>query len=458
MTGRMSIVSESKRPSLLLPGIQRIARLYSLPIPDRKPRHLRARFFLCCLLLCILLPTGKASAMTLEELAEVCAAQEAAIQDVYVEYEWGRDPPYTTKDITGQVVAVPTGPRKITWATARPFEDRFLWIDSAEWIDAQNNRSQVTETRSYNGEVGKHLELRGNRAEGGPSARGTITKSRRFILSGSTTPERFTVVRFRREQPDYPLAEALRKTEWVDLIDEVQQIGPFRTIRADFYAEGVKDEKGNRVPLSRVHFSIDHGYTPVQFELFNARKLVMRDVVTELVQAAPGVWYPKSANTTEFERGDTGYTFTCRASKILVNQGLSPQFFDIDFPPGTKIIDEILNSEYIIRPTEDQFKKWLETEEVLKGNRRTSPDRGSVAPSKEARAAITRSGTLDPGKDDGERGDVSPLAIGHHKSGKMRMVPVVIRPFLLGLSLLTVLILGLRRWFWPREGRTGDSK
>jgi hypothetical protein len=293
------------------------------------------------LLLCVLLPTGKGSAMTLEELAEICAAQEAAIQDVYAEYEWDRDPPYTMKDIVGDIVGIPVGPQKITWATARPFEDRFLWIDSTEWMDALNHRSHVTETRTYDGEIGKHLEVRRDRGDGKPSVRGSITRSRRWILSGSATPEHFTVVRFLKEQPDYPMSKALRKPEWVDLISDIQQVGRFRTIHVDFYAEGLRNKQGNRVLLSHVYFAVDHGYTPVQFELFNGPKMVTRDVITELVEAAPGIWYPKNASTTAWDMGDTAYTFTCRASKIVVNQGLTREYFDIHFPPGARVTNEI---------------------------------------------------------------------------------------------------------------------
>lgn len=284
--------------------------------------------------------------MTLQELSEICAAQEAAIQDVYVEYEWDREPSYTPKDITEQVVAIPTGPQRIIWATARPFEDRFLWLNSTEWMDERDHRVKITETRSYNGETGKYLQMR---YDGVESLEGTITRSRRFVLSGSTMPQHFTILRFREGQPDYPLSQALRKTEWVDLIDNVPQTGPFRTIRVDFYAEGLRDKQGQRGLLSRMYFSADHGYTPVQFELFNGKKVITRDVVTDLVEASPGIWYPKNASTTELGKDGAEYTFTCLASKIVVNQGLTREFFDIDFPPGTKVVDEIQNCEYSSR-------------------------------------------------------------------------------------------------------------
>jgi hypothetical protein len=396
--------------------------------------------------------------MTLEELAEICAAQEAAIQDVYAEYEWDRDPPYTMRDIAGQVVQVPVGPQRITWATARPFEDRFLWVNSTEWMDAQDHRVNVTETRSYNGEIGKYLQVRGDSVESQPSAKGTITRSRRFVLSGSTTPQHFTILRFREERPDYPLSEALRKTEWVDLIGDIQQIGPFRTIRVDLYAEGLRDKQGSRGLLSRMYFSVDHQYTPVQFELFSGNKVITRDVVSELKEVAPGIWYPNNASTTDFDKDGTGYTFACRASKIVVNQGLTPEFFDIDFPPGTKIMDEVLNSEYFIRPTEDQFNRWLETQEVLNRHRRELAKIDSVSRSEESQAGVVHPGMLNPEKDGNESGGTAPYALVHPKAGNMRTLMVVVKPFLLGLSLLTAVILGLRRWFFPGKGKTGDPE
>jgi outer membrane lipoprotein-sorting protein len=410
------------------------------------------------LLVCVLLLTGKVSAMTLEELAEICTAQEAAIQDVFAEYERDREPPYTTKDFVESVVAIPRGPQKITWATTRPFADRFLWTDSTEWVDERDHRSHVTETRTYNGEVGKRLEVRRDGMDGEPSVEGLITKSRRFILPVSSTPEHFTLVRFRKERPDYTLAEALRKPEWADLINDIQQVGPFRTIRVDFHQEGVRDKQGNRVLLSRFYFSVDHGYTPVQFELYARNKVVTRDSVTELVEASPGIWYPKSARTTEFNMGDTPYTYTFRASKVVVNQGLTQEFFDIDFPPGTEVQDEILNSQYFIRPTEDQFNKWLETQEVLNRHQRKAPESEFVSQSVEPPAALSPPGKIDPAKDGGEPGGPAHWALVPRKSWTARILAVIVKPFLLGLGVLTAAILGLRRWFVPKEGKTGNSE
>jgi len=278
--------------------------------------------------------------MTREELAEICATAEAAIRDVYVEYEWDREPCYTATDITGQVVAIPIGPRKLTWATARPFTDRFLFVESTEWTDDAGRRYHVAETRSYNGEMGKRLEVTRDSIEGKLSMRGILTRSRRFILPGSTTPQHFTLLRFLEERPDYPLSKALRNTEWVDLTCDIEHLGAFRTIRTDFYAEGIRDKQGDRVRLSRIYFSVDHGCAPVQFELFNLRKMVTRDVVAELAEAAPGIWYPRKARSTTYNEDGAEHTFIYRASKIVVNQDLSEDFFDIDFPPGTQIADE----------------------------------------------------------------------------------------------------------------------
>ena len=410
-------------------------------------------------LLCVLLPTGKAPAMTLEELAEICAAWETAIEDVYAEYDWDREPAYTTMDITEQVVAVPTGPRKFTWATARPFADRSLFVESTEWVDAGNHPFHITETRSYSGETGKRLQMRRDVAQGQPSADGTITKSRRFVPPGSITPRRFTILRFHEERPDYPLSEALRKAEWVDMSADIQQIGSFRTIRVDFYAEGFRDKQGDRVPLSRMYFSVDHGYAPVQFELLNFRKIITRDVVTELEEVAPGIWYPKEACATEFGQDGTEHTFTYRASKVVVNQGLSQDFFDIDFPPGTRVSDEILDSEYYIRPTEEQFDQWLETQEILDKYRSKLTGSESTArpapPSLDNTADPTGTAAV-PEENTAASGQIADYAFNNSGQGLGRVLAVAIKPFLLGLSLMTAVVLGLCRWLRRGNAKAGD--
>ena len=146
-----------------------------------------------------------------------------------------------------------------------------------------------------------------------------------------------------------PLSVILRRhKELVRLDNNVEKVNGFNTIRADFLQEWTKQV------CIRVCFSVDHGYTPVRYEYISKGKPGLTFDVGALEQVAEALWFPSSGliKTTDSERMDGFQTI----GKIVVNQGLTHEYFDIDFPPGTEVRDEIRDLEYVVKPTEEQFE------------------------------------------------------------------------------------------------------
>lgn len=80
--------------------------------------------------------------------------------------------------------------------------------------------------------------------------------------------------------------------------------------------------------------------------------------VNSLQEVQKGLWFPSSGLITS---SDPNYRINgfCAIGKILVNQGLKDKDFDIKFPPGTTVIDEITGKMYTIKPTQEQVDKSL---------------------------------------------------------------------------------------------------
>jgi len=59
------------------------------------------------------------------------------------------------------------------------------------------------------------------------------------------------------------------------------------------------------------------------------------------------LWFPSSGyiHCLGSQRSDV-----FMAGKIIVNQGPTKEHLDIDFPPGSKVWDEIRDLEYVVKP------------------------------------------------------------------------------------------------------------
>jgi len=298
--------------------------------------------------------------LTVEKLADICEAMESAIRDVYVEYESYQEPATTREDLAGTGLMMGVGRTKSQWTTARPFDDLSLTIESATIMDASGESFHSIKKQSYNGKVGKmvHIVEHPNMPASEPD--GIITESRRFKPARSITPEGYTILRY--DNRNMLLSKTLRAKDptEIKLKKAVKTVNGFNTIQVDIFW---KTKKGRKLLTARVYFSVDHGYTPVRFEDTNGREAIFRVDVTDLQKVSDGLWYPSRGRRKLLEEERT---YNYEASRIVVNQGFGVEHFDIEFPAGTEVNDEINDREYIVKPTDEQQERQLLKEKYIK--------------------------------------------------------------------------------------------
>jgi outer membrane lipoprotein-sorting protein len=274
---------------------------------------------------------------------------ENSIQDVQVEFERSIHPPISQNELKGKRLAAQKGPAKYKWATTRPFDERSLSTQEVTLFDESGKTWNSIIRQSYNGKIAKYLSISPDRRPA--RSEGTITKSKRFILHVTATPQNFTIMRYMQEPYNYPLSRAIRQKEWVNVGDSIEKINGFNTICATFFMQGIIRADGKKTRVMDVYFSVDHGYTPIKFADISHDKPISSVEIIELQQVSQGLWYPKYGRMVwPDSQSIEDRTLIYKATSIKVNQGLSDDHFDIEFPAGTTIIDEILNKTYVIKP------------------------------------------------------------------------------------------------------------
>lgn len=271
-----------------------------------------------------------AQPMSLEDLQEIIAAMESSILDVTVEYEWYSDPPMTVADIAGTSNWRNVSRQHSVLSTARPFSERSLFSTVVDVENERGDKLTANERSSYNGEVAKHLSLSGQIPDG------TITKRKDFMPSWQVSPMAFSILAF------YPelLSEQLRqRKEDFRLEDGIRKVNGFDTICLDFLAKNGK-------PYRQVYLSVDHGYAPVRLAYVSPidGSVAASKEILELREIAKGIWFPVRGTVPDSNN-------VYEAKKVQVNRGLTKDDFDIQFPPGTRVVDEILGLEYVIQPS-----------------------------------------------------------------------------------------------------------
>ena len=284
--------------------------------------------------------------ITLDCLADICEDMELAILDIVVEYETYNDPPPKLQHIAGTNMGIQKGRAKHVWSSARPLEESDpnkqkkapIWRSkSTEKVTIMNGRGHSWDseiTQSYNGKVAKRHQL-----DGWPKriSHGTITQTQDFAPKRGITPFGFTILRFERK----PLSKRLREKELVSIDNTIKTVNGFEIIHVDLFVP-INNKK---ILSKRVYFSVDHCLTPVKIEYFNGRKVGLAVEVFELAQVAEALWFPKKGRLAP----STGRAYVYEASKVALNQGLTNDYFNIEFPPGTKVRDEIKGIEYIVK-------------------------------------------------------------------------------------------------------------
>ncbi|MFB0524720.1 MAG: hypothetical protein ACETVZ_04220, partial [Phycisphaerae bacterium] len=292
-------------------------------------------------------------AITIDELADICEAMEKNIQDIYIEFEWGVDPPPDINEMPGKNFLMSKGPVKFTWATKRPFGQFSLSTEEATVVNQDGDSHNETIKQSYNGKIAKYFQKSSGWQYRNDLLEGYVTRRDNLVLDMRQTPARFSILHFslREAAGRKPLSEFLRDNkEVISLDDNIVKINGFNAIKVDIL------HKIAKVLWGTVYFSVEHGYTPVRYEYWGGRRkrLIVRYNITSFEKMSDGLWFPKSGYI-ESPDDDRRTVFT--ASKISLNQGLPDEYFDFEFPPGTKIVDEISGTSYIFHPTEGKLNQ-----------------------------------------------------------------------------------------------------
>jgi hypothetical protein len=307
---------------------------------------LKRKICACVLTIFFMAPLALAPSMeiTLDCLADICQSMESTIFDVVVEYETYNDPPPKLEDIAGTDNVLQKGRAKHVWAwatTGGPYIERFKSTKKVTVVNEHGDSWDSEITQSYNGEVAKRYQF-----DGWPNklSRGMITKRQDFMPDRSATPLGFTVLRFNEK----PLSECLREKDFVRLDNTIKTVNGFNTIHVDLFVHW----KDKEILSKRVYFSVDNVFTPVKIEYFSRKDEVALAVeVFELEKVAEELWFPKKGRLTPSVPGSRAYIY--EASKIVVNQGLADEHFDIEFPPGTEVRDEINDRIYVVKSADE---------------------------------------------------------------------------------------------------------
>ncbi|MFQ6116195.1 MAG: hypothetical protein ACE5NG_19200, partial [bacterium] len=321
--------------------------------------------------------SSSAIAITIDELADICEAMEKNIQDIHIEFEWDLDPPPDINEMPGKNFLMSKGPEKFTWATKRPFGQFSLSTQEATVVNQYGHSHKETIKQSYNGKIAKRLQ-KSSWQHRNDLLEGYVTRRDNLVLDMRQTPAGFSILHFslRKAAGRKPLSEFLRDNkEVISLDDNIVKINGFNAIKVDIL------HKITKVLWGTVYFSVEHGYTPVRYEYWNGsrKRLITRYNITSFEKISDGLWFPKSGYI-ESPDDDRRTVFT--ASKIILNQGLSDEYFDFEFPPGTRVVDEISGTCYVFHPTEGKLNQKQINE--LYPCCATSKDKAGVAEQSEA--------------------------------------------------------------------------
>jgi hypothetical protein len=307
----------------------------------------------------LLAQVPQAEAITANELAGIVEQMESAIVDISMEYEESVIPTPTHQESEGEVLVAKDGYRRCKFSAGRLLSQgdpnamnwngpgQFLQEDWITFVMKDGNSWDGVTRLSYNGQTGKYLN-EGSWPNNRDSA--TVLNNKPYV-NGNLTLLGFSVLRMAYHPDPMPLSarllsSRLRAKDKVRIDNVVKKIDGFNTIRADLLTDFIYE--GNRLVYARIYFSVDHGYTPVKFEHMKGRGLVALSAnVESLEEVAEGLWFPDSGIITT--AGSDRVSAYNAIGPILVNQGLTDEDFDIDFPLGTEVHDEIQDRDYVVK-------------------------------------------------------------------------------------------------------------
>jgi hypothetical protein len=310
--------------------------------------------------------------ITTDDLAGICQAMESAIQDVSVSYQWYVCPPAKIGDLpksggTSGPRLIAKGPETCIWVAKQPFGERYLSITKVTTVSADGESFDNTLMYSCNGEVAKYLNCcadAGTKRSFPPD--GSVSGASAFVapLPLSHTPMLFSVLYLSLDDARIPLSRSLRKKGFVDVNEGVRKINGFNTVCASLLLDTPAIPAADKRPYLRICFSVDHGYTPVKYERLSPDgRLNFAVDVNSLTQVAKGSWFPTGGSLAI---AGSNLRNVYKAGKVAVNRGLTDRYFTIEFPPGTRVNDQITGSDYAVKPGASRFDQWLQSDEWLR--------------------------------------------------------------------------------------------
>jgi len=303
--------------------------------------------------------SSQLNAISVDKLAVICEKMESTIHNISVEYEWRVVPPWTKEEAEAELnmptLQIKDGIRKVKLSISgfeiktgekRPFikgPERWFIEEATIISDQVENWSNLT-LESFNGVFYKKLNIdeRVNNFGGIIS-----TKLNNYHPSFILSPIGFSILRtgLSNVTGRTPISAMLKEKDLVKLQANSKNINGFDTVVVDFLQEYTKQV------IMRVYFSVDHGFTPVRFEYINGygtpKEQVTRFDVNSLEQVANGLWFPSGGTISSSDKERIN-TFQA-TGKILVNQDLKDEDFDIEFPRGTKVYDRRQDKEYVVK-------------------------------------------------------------------------------------------------------------
>ena len=307
------------------------------------------------LILCSSMYPSKGWAITTDEIISRCQSAEKAIQDISLEYEWYILPPLSFDDMeepfkSAGVLLPKDGISKHKLYAGRFIDQngrnrwKYVFEESATLIAKEGQSWDSFARYSYDGRVYKKYQI-----GGWPKTMksGVISSDDFDTGFPLLTPIRFSIFRFESSPENTPLSITLKQSKdenRIQLIDSSSKVNDFNTIRVDLLQESGK------LPYTRIYFSIDHNYTPVKYEFLKNSKtgeISFAVEVHSLERIGGGLWFPTSGLTrSPNEERVNAFQVT---SEIVVNKGLTEKDFDINFPPGTRVSDQIAGREYTVK-------------------------------------------------------------------------------------------------------------
>jgi len=295
--------------------------------------------------------------MTIERLADICEAAGSSIVSLHISYEWYVEPPMTIEDIAGTGILINKGRPRYELLAARPFLERVRIFEWGTFVAADGTSWDSIRKSSYDGKVSTNLTIGNSISKSHKD--GTVVTGRRFVpTSVNMTPLGFTILRL--DYDNKPLWDFLREYKDIVVFDKtVSRINGFDCIKVELL------QQQTRRAFMRIYFSAEHGYAPARYEYINGAKVASTVDITTFEQVLWGLWFPSGAII--HGAGDKTANVYSAIGKIAVNQKVSDRDFDIEFPAGTEVNDEVHGRKYIVKPTKQQKQQRAkEAEELAK--------------------------------------------------------------------------------------------